>query len=285
MGHEPAGVVESIGEQVTDLEPGDRVIPYIFLIPSDSPWYGADREQLCPEMTGVIGIKGHGGGYAEKLVLPAQQLLRVPEAVALPDAAVHCDAGVTAYHAVRRSRLAAGETALVIGVGGVGSFAIQFATLVGAHAIAAERTEAKLKWACTLGASEAVDSSRIVEAVGDLTGGRGVDCVLDIVGTEATMAIGLGVLAAGGRIVVVGYTPDSFALSGKRLAQSEIEIIGSRCGSRKELTAALDLTASGKVRSIITNHEPLGRVNEALAKLRRGEVLGRLVLDVAPSAV
>src|SRR6266545_4676904 len=169
MGHEPAGVIAAVGEGVTAFKPGDRVVTYNFLIPPESPWYESEREQLCPDMLGVIGVKGLNGGYAERLLVPAHQLVRIPERIAWPDAAVHCDAGVTAYHAVRRSRLAAGETALVIGVGGVGSFAVQFAKLAGARVIAAERTQAKLDWARDLGAAEAIGSNDIGQRVRELT--------------------------------------------------------------------------------------------------------------------
>ena len=281
MGHEAAGVVESVGGRVMTVRPGDRVIPYNFLIPPESPWYQTEREQLSPDMLGVVGVKNRNGGYAERLLLPARQLVRIPDGIAWHDAAVHCDAGLTAYHAVRRSRLTLGETALVIGVGGVGSFAIQFARLAGARVIASERTQAKLDWAHSLGATEVVESNDVSRAVRDLTNGRGVDCVLDIVGTEQTMAAAVDAVSPGGRIVIVGYTPDAFALGGKRIAQNELEIVGSRGGSRKELTAALNLTAAGLVRSIVTDRAPLAKVNEALAKLRRGDVLGRLVLDIA----
>ncbi|MFL5259114.1 MAG: alcohol dehydrogenase catalytic domain-containing protein [Hyphomicrobiales bacterium] len=267
MGHEPAGVVESLGEGVTSIRPGDRVIPYIFLIPPESRWFGSEREQLCPEMTGVIGVKGHPGGYAERLALPAHQLVPIPEGVAFHDAAVHCDAGLTAFHAVRRARITLGENVLVIGVGGVGSFAVQYAELAGARVIALDKTEEKRAWARELGAEAA--------AVGALK----VDCVLDIVGTEESIAVALDAVSPGGRIVVVGYTPDVFSLSGKRLAQNEIEILGSRAGSRRDLAAALDLFAQGRIRSIVTDRAPLTNVNEALAKLRTGNVLGRMVLE------
>src|SRR5438105_4894432 len=188
MGHEPAGVVESVGKNVTAFKPGDRVVTYNFLIPRESPWYGSEREQLCPDMLGVIGVKGCNGGYAERLRVPAHQLVPIPDGVAWRDAAVHCDAGVTAYHALRRARLTLGETALVIGVGGVGSFAVQFAKLAGARVIAAERSVAKLNWARELGAAEAIDSADMGQEVRKLTHGRGVDCVLDIVGTAQTMS-------------------------------------------------------------------------------------------------
>jgi propanol-preferring alcohol dehydrogenase len=284
MGHEAAGVIESVGERVTVFKPGDRVIPYNFLIPPDSPWYRTDREQLCPDMIGVVGVKNRNGGYAEKLLLPAEQLVQIPEGISWRDAAVYCDAGLTAYHAVDRSRLTKGETVLVIGVGGVGSFAIQFARLAGARVIALDRLQTKLDWARTLGATVAVTSDEVGEAVRAFTNGEGLECVLDIVGTEQTMAVGIDAVRGGGRIVVVGYTPDIFALSGKRLAQNELEIIGSRAGSRKELAGALALTAAGKIRSIVTDTAPLDQVNEALDKLRRGEVIGRLVLDIAMDA-
>jgi D-arabinose 1-dehydrogenase-like Zn-dependent alcohol dehydrogenase len=269
MGHEPAGFVESVGEGVAAIHPGDRVIPYIFLIPRESSWFGSEREQLCPDMTGVVGVKGHPGAYAERLVLPAYQFVRIPDGVTFHDAAVHCDAGLTAFHAVSRARITLGETVLVIGVGGVGSFAVQYAKLAGAHVLAIDKTEEKCAWARKLGA-EAVAAASVK-----------VDCVLDIVGTEGSMALALDAVSPGGRIVVVGYTPDSFALSGKQLAQNEIEILGSRAGSRRDLASALDLFAQAKIRSIVTDRAPLASVNEALAKLRSSHVLGRMVLEIA----
>ncbi|HVZ14352.1 MAG TPA: zinc-binding dehydrogenase [Bauldia sp.] len=281
MGHEAAGIVSATGARVTALKPGDRVLAYNFLISPGSRWFQSDREQLASDMTGVVGVKNCNGGYAEKLVLPAYQVVPVPDGVAWHDAAVHADAGLTAFHAVRRSRLTFGETALVIGAGGVGSFAIQYAKLAGATVVVAERTAEKREWARRLGADDAVSTDSAAETLRKRTDGRGVDCVLDLVGTEATMSAAMDAVAAGGRIVIVGYTPDTLPLSGRRLAQNEIEVIGSRGGSRKELAAALALTAAGQIRSIVTDRAPLDQVNQALAKLRRGEVLGRLVLDVA----
>ncbi len=280
MGHEPAGEVAESGDRVAGFKIGDRVIPYIFFIPRESPWYATPREQLCPHMLGVLGVKGIPGGYAEYLVVPAHQLLAVPASVEFSDAAVLCDAGLTAFHTVERAQLKAGQTVLIIGVGGVGSFAVQFAALKGARVIAADRSEPKAEHARRLGAHVAFDASScdLRDLVQDETNGNGLDCVLDIVGTTATLSVAVDCLKPGGRLVVVGYTPDAFSVAGKRLAQNELEIIGSRGGSRADLAAAIQLMASGNLRSIVTDSRPLEQVNEAHQQLRSGNVLGRLVL-------
>jgi propanol-preferring alcohol dehydrogenase len=281
MGHEPSGIVDEVGPGVTQFRPGDRVIPYIFLIPPNNPWYRSPREQLCPEMSGVIGVKEAPGGYAERMRVPARQLIRLPEGLAWPDAAVLCDAGLTAWHAVGRARIMSEETVLVVGAGGVGSFVIQFACRAGARVIAVEQTPAKLAWAIRMGAHEALSNREAVVAdeVLRLTGGLGVECVLDMVGSSASLAVGLDALQVGGRLVVVGYTPDEFPLSPKRLAQNELELIGSRGGTSQELADLVDLASSGGIRSIVTQTRPLDKANEALAELRSGNVLGRLVLE------
>ncbi len=281
MGHEPAGIVDEVGSNVTGFQTGDRVIPYIFLIPPNSRWYQSPREQLCPEMAGVIGVKNVAGGYAERLCVPARQLIRIPDGIAWQDAAVLCDAGLTAWHAVTRSRIRLGETVLVIGVGGVGAFAIQFAKLAGANVIAVEQSVAKVEWARSLGADHVIDSSQqqVPADVRRLTREAGADCVLDIVGRAETLGAGIDSLRPGGRLVVVGYTPDEYPLSPKQLAQNELELIGSRGGTRRDLRAVADLMASGRVQSVVTGTRPLNHVNEALAELRNGNVLGRLVLE------
>jgi alcohol dehydrogenase, propanol-preferring len=167
---------------------------------------------------------------------------------------------------------------LVIGVGGVGSFVVQFAKLAGANVIAAERSE-KLAWARQLGADAVATPESVADDVRGLTRGAGVDCVLDIVGSRDSLAAGVAALRPGGRLVLVGYTPDEYPLSAKQFAQSEFELIGSRGGSRCDLQAAVDCVAGGAVKSIVTQRRPLSQVNEALADLRSGRVLGRLVLE------
>ena len=282
MGHEPSGVVAEVGSDVTDFKPGDHVITYNFSYCGRCLVCRAGRQQICPNMTNVLGVRGAFGGYAEYLKIPARQVVRVPRRAAWEDAAVLCDAGITAFHAVDRSRLKVGETVVIFGVGGVGSFAVQFARLAGARVIAVDVSPAKLQHARSLGADETIDitSEDVPKRVAGLTDEWGADCAIDIVGKEQTIAAGVDSLCHGGRIVIVGYTPEQYPLNGKQLAQNELEVIGTRCGPMNDLLRAAEVVASGRTRSIVTDTAPLEQVNEALARLREGRVLGRLVLQM-----
>ena len=210
IGHEVAGVVAETGERVNGFEAGDRVIIYNFTTCGDCLPCRTHREQICVNMGGVLGAKDRHGGYAEYLAIPARQLVRVSERVAWPDSAVCCDAGMTGFHAVDRAGIRLGESVLIIGVGGVGSMAVQLAKAAGTRVLAVELSEAKADWARQLGADEVLnpDQVDISAAVRERTGGLGVDCVIDIVGTTETMGTGINALRHGGRLVIVGYTPD-----------------------------------------------------------------------------
>ena len=280
MGHEVAGVVTEAGYRVTGFEEGDRVIAYNFTTCGECLPCRTYREQICVNMGGVLGAKDRHGGYAEYVSIPARQLVRVSEQVSWPDSAVCCDAGMTAFHAVDRARLRLGESVLIIGVGGVGSMAVQLAKAAGARVLAVELSDAKREWARQLGADELLspENGDIPSAVRELTEGLGVDCVIDIVGQTETMGAGIDSLRHGGRLVIVGYTADHYPVEGKYLAQNEMEIIGTRAGRKQDLIEVSRLMASGKIRSIVTQTFPMENANEALAVLRSGENLGRIVL-------
>ncbi len=280
MGHEPAGVVAEVGNRVTELKTGNRVVTHNFTTCGVCTLCRTQRENICPNMTGVLGARGRNGGFAEYLTIPARQLVQVPENVPWPDAAVCCDAGITAFHAVDRARVKLGETVVVIGIGGVGSVVTQLAKAAGACVVAIDRSERKEQWASDMGADEVLDSSKveIPDAVRKLTDDSGADCVIDVVGTEETMTCGFESLRNGGRLVIVGYTPEHYPVSGKRLAQNELEIIGSRCGRVQDLVNTVRLVAEGKIKSIVTDLFPLEEANGAMASLRAGKVLGRTVL-------
>lgn len=281
MGHEVAGEVVAVGAGVTDFEPGDRVAVYNFVTCNACVHCRSYREQLCLNMGGIVGVLDMPGGYAEYVCLPAQQLIRLPDAVSYADGATCCDAGMTALHAVDRADVTVGDIALVIGVGGVGSIVTQLLSVAGLEVIAADSDEAKAEWTLEQGASVFVSAAgdALISRLQRLTDGLGVDRAIDVVGLEGTMSAGFASLRRGGRLVVVGYTSELFPLSGKELAQNEKEVIGTRAGRRNDLSRCLKLYASGALRSIVRQTVPLAQVNEALSMLRAG-VTGRIVLTL-----
>lgn len=280
IGHEPAGIIAAVGDRVSDLKPGDRVITYNFFSCGKCLLCRTNREQLCVQMQGVLGARVKPGAYAEFLKMPARQVIQIPDTIAWPDAAVICDAGITARHAVDRARLQLGETLVVIGIGGVGSFVTQFAKLTGARVIAVDHTDPKMQYAVQMGADSTINSTKedVSRKVRELTENLGADCVIDCVGKESTISQGIDSLRHGGRLTIVGYTPERYGLNGKQLAQNELEVIGSRCGRLQDLINTVQLVSAGKTKSIVTNLYDLEKANEALAFLRTEQVLGRVVL-------
>ena len=272
MGHEIAGEVVDCGAAVNDFAPGDRAVVYNFLTCGICVFCRAFREQLCQNMRGIVGILNVPGGYAEYVALPSRQLIRLPDGVDPADGATCCDAGMTALHAVDRAHVRLGDKALVIGIGGVGSLLTQLLAACGVEVVASDIDPRKQAWALEQGASAFVKSDSIDSLAG------GVDRVIDVVGLESTMRAGFAALRPGGRMVVVGYTPESFPLPGKALAQNEIEIIGTRAGGRDDLARCVDLFADGTLRSIVRARYRLEQVNQALERLRGG-ITGRIVLE------
>ena len=279
MGHEIAGEVIECGADVTGFTVGDRVVVYNFVTCGSCVYCRSFRDQLCLDMRGIVGILDVPGGYAETVCLPAQQLIRLPDGVTFEDGATCCDAGMTALHAVDRADVSIGDRALVIGVGGVGSIVTQILAASGVDVIAADADAGKESWAKAQGAATFLSASADELADEGLrhSGAMGVDRVIDVVGLEDTMRSGFAALRRGGRMVIVGYTPEALPLPGKELAQNEKEVIGARAGRRDDLRRCLALYRTGKLRSIVRASYPLQQVNEALDELRGG-VIGRIVL-------
>ena len=280
LGHETAGVVAEVGSEVTGFKSGDRVAVYNYFYCGKCSYCRARREQLCLNMAGLLGILERDGGYAEYTTVPARQLVLVPENVAWHDAAVCCDAGITAVHAVDRSGVKLGETVLVIGVGGVGAVVTQLCKLAGARVVTVDQSEVKVQRGREMGADIALNSREvdITEAVLDLTEGKGADCVMDVVGVKETVTYGMDSLRRGGRFVLVGYTEERYPLKGEQLDQNELTIIGTRGGRMLDLITTVQLVAAGKIKPIVTDFCPLEKANDALAFLRAGQALGRVVL-------
>ena len=274
LGHENAGWVEEVGAGVTTVAKGDAVLVY--------PPYSCGlclacrrgNDMLCArhEFTGL----SVDGGFAEYALVSERSLIRLPDGVEPVDVAPHADAGLTAYHAVRRQAHLAvpGSTAVVIGVGGVGHIALQLVRELGSSSVVAVDTdERRRKLAAELGADEVVGSS---DAVRELTDGRGADLVFDFVGTDQTHADSVAMLARGGTYSVIGYGGTIVVPSGA-LVGNEHAVVGNLVGTWVDLWELLQLHAAGRI-VLRTEVHPLDDVNEVLAKLHDGEVTGRAVL-------
>jgi NAD+-dependent secondary alcohol dehydrogenase Adh1 len=236
---------------------------------------GNDMHCVRHEFTGL----SVDGGFADYVLVSERSLIRLPEGVEPVAVAPHADAGLTAYHAVRRlAHLSVpGSTAVVIGVGGVGHIALQLVRELGSSSvIAVDTDERRRRLAAELGADEVVDGAAASDAVRDLTGDRGADLVFDFVGTDATHAAAAAMLARGGTYSVIGYG-GTVSIPSAALVVNEQAVVANLVGTWIDLWELLQLHAAGKV-VLKTETHPLDSVNDVLAKLRDGEVTGRAVL-------
>lgn len=279
LGHEPSGVVEKLGEGTRRLRVGERVIPNIFFTCGECFYCRTNRETLCINFKGALGV-GVNGGYAEFFLAPERNLFTLPKTIPFAEGGVIADAVVTAVHAVRRrANVRAGDSILVVGLGGVGQSIIQVAKESGATVIAAGRREVRLKRAREMGADHLVNSSSrdVGEATKSLTAG-GADIVIDNVGSKESVAQSISAVKKGGRIVMIGESDDTIPLSTFQLCTNEFEIVGSRSGGRQDTIEALELVASGVVTPYVSDRFPLEKVNDAFTRIQDGKVLGRAVI-------
>lgn len=282
MGHEVAGEVAEVGKEVEGFAPGDRVTVSFYVTCGRCQFCREGRDTLC------LNVRQHGfsldGGLADYMKTPGVNLCKVPDQVPLDRACILADAVATSYHAVtKRAQVRPGKTVALVGVGGVGLHALQMALLAGGWTIAVDVNEPRLDLARKLGAHALVDARRgpFHEAVRQLTGGEGVDVVLEFVANTDTLPSSYLSLKRGGRLVFVGYTPElPLAVWPHELVRSELEILGSRATTKQELQETMDLVAQGRIRPIVDRVFSLEDVELAFDSLRQGNSLGRNVVAV-----
>ena len=238
------------------------------------------RDNECPRYD-VLGYQSDGG-YAEYVRVPVQNLIPIPDAIGFVEASAFPLTFLTAWHMLlTRARLQAGELVLVIGGGsGVGQAAIQIARLHGARVIATAGTDEKLARARALGAFETVNhtSDDIAAAVRRLTNGRGVDVVVEHVGT-ATWDRSVRSLTRGGRLVTCGATTGHDARIDLRfLFSRQLSLLGSYMGRKGELLRAAEFLFSGELMPVVDRVYPLAEAAEAHRRLEAREGFGKIVL-------
>jgi propanol-preferring alcohol dehydrogenase len=278
LGHEVAGVVAEVGDGVEDVAVGDRVAVHYLHACGRCRSCTAGDDHLCDAPLGFLAF-ATDGGFAEQLVVPASAAVRVPDGLDLTSAAPLCCSGTTALHAVDVSGVRPGNTAVVLGAGGVGLALVQVLREAGVRVVAVARRPERLELARELGADVTVDASRqdVAAAVRDATGGAGADAVFELVGTRETGRVSLAALGKRGTLVYVGYSFDRVEIDPLSLVVPEQRIVTSVGNRRSELVDALDLADRGRLRTAVTTR-PLEEAPQALEDLRAGRVLGRAVL-------
>jgi propanol-preferring alcohol dehydrogenase len=286
LGHENTGWVAALGAGVTPvdgLRDGDPVAVYG---PWGCGWCRACRtsaENLCEHAApgdGIGGGIGFDGGMAEYMLVPSSRLL-VPLGDLDPvDAAPLGDAALTPYHAIATSRaaLVPGSTAVVIGAGGLGHMAIQILrALTPARVIAIDRDEHKLSFASDIGADSAINAADDAAAqVNAATRGLGAELVVDLVGADDTLALGVQCLRPGGDLAIVGLAGGTLPVSFFGLP-SDARVRTSFWGTLVELTEILDLARAGKIRAHVERFS-LDDAALAYERLAAGTVTGRAVV-------
>ncbi len=278
LGHENAGWVHAVGGAVTTAAVGDPVLLHAaytcgLCVPCRR---GLDMHCERGQFSGLT----RDGGFAEYLLADERSLVKLPAGVEPAEVAPHADAGITAYHAVKKllPRLEPGTTAAVIGIGGVGHIGLQLVRVLGSSRVVAVDSDGRRRQlARELGADEVLgDQGDAADAVRELTGGAGADVVFDFVGSDETHALGLRMLARRGVLSLVGYG-GTMQVPSIGLISAETAIAGNLVGSWIDLWEVLQLHARGAV-TLRTETHPLERVNEVLDRLRQGDITGRAVL-------
>lgn len=281
-GHEVVGRVLAT-DPPGALAEGSRAVVYHYWPCGRCAACRRGDETLCSAMVGWMGFT-HDGGFRERLAAPIDRLVAIPEAIdAVHAAPMTCALGTAYRSVVTRGGVRAGTTAAIVGLGGVGIHAAQVARAAGAHTVGFDVDEPTLVAARELGldAQRSDDEGSIATAL-EGTGGEGVDVVVDTVGHAATLALARRLVRPGGRVVAVGYSPDSaLTVPTPSLVLEEVDYVGSRYAHRDDLANAVALVASGLVSPVVGLVRPLEDVNEVFAALESGEIVGRAVLDVA----
>jgi alcohol dehydrogenase, propanol-preferring len=275
-GHEAAGIVDALGDGVEGVAVGDQVALYYITTPPDDPWAARGRPNISPNVQ-RMGVDVDGA-FAEYVLRPPAALIVPPAPVPPAVLAVLTDAVATPLHGLKRiARLQPGETLAVLGVGGLGSNAVQLGKAMGARVIAVTRSDAKLQLARDLGADETVaaDDGDPVAAVKALTGGYGPDVVIQCVGSAAVDEQAIAMGGPGGRVVLIGASLESFRARAVDIFWRELSVLGSRGFVPDDIRDAIGLYLDGTLRvdHLIDSVRPIEEANQALEDLRAGRVL------------
>jgi NAD+-dependent secondary alcohol dehydrogenase Adh1 len=279
LGHENAGWVREVGSAVSTVAVGDTVIMHPITSCGLCPACRIGQDSHCENST-FPGVNADGG-MAEQLLTNARAVVKLDPSLQPRDIAALADAGLTAYHAVRRAadQLFPGTHAVVIGAGGLGHIGIQtLLAITSAEVTVVDQSEEALELAKALGAHHtvlAVDDDTVAAVVQDITGG-GAHIVFDYVGEHGTELLSPRLLRNRGSQYVIGYG-GAVSIPTIEIISREINVIGNLVGTYNDLVELMTLTAQGRV-TLHTRAYPLDAALDAIDDLNHGRLLGRGIL-------
>ena len=274
-GHEGVGFVAAVGAGVDHVQEGDRVgVPWLHSACGHCKHCCAGWETLCPDQQNT-GYSVNGG-FAEYALADPAFVGRLPDGLDFAAAAPILCAGVTVYKGLKETEVRAGETVVISGIGGLGHLAVQYAKAMGMNVIAVDIAEDKLRLAREVGADHALNAKE-VDPVAEVSGAGGAEGVLATAVSPTAISQGVGMLARGGTMSIVGLPPGNFELPIFETVLMRKTIRGSIVGTRLDLAEALAFAGNGKVHSHFST-DVLENVNAVFDRMREGTIDGRVVL-------
>ena len=281
-GHEVTGHVAATGPGVEGFKIGDPVgVPWMYSACGTCEFCLAGMETICKsgEATGYT----KPGGYAEYMVAPAAFVGRLPKSADLYKLAPILCAGVTTYRGLKRTGARPGQWVVVIGIGGLGHVAVQYARAMGLRVVAVDVAADKLRLAKNLGAEVTIDASKgdPIKQIQEKLGGMHAAVVTAVATRAFEQAILM--LRPGGTVAYIGLPggkADEIRTSISAITNWELSIRGSNVGTRQDLNEAVAFATNGLVEAK-TKTAPLGQINKILAQMRAGKIVGRMVLKIA----
>ncbi len=280
-GHEIAGIVEGLGEQVEGFSKNERVLIYPWIGEGLCPACRIGEENLCdkPRSLGIYT----DGGYAQYVLVPSYKyLVKIGNDMDTDTSAPLACAGLTSYGAVKNANLKPDDNVVIVGTGGLGLMAIQLAkAITGAKIIAMDIDDQKLDVAKKNGADITINSKKEdpVKAIMELTDKLGADAVIDFVNASKTVETDMQFLRRRARLVLVGLFGGELKLSLVMMPTRAYKIIGSYTGTISDMIELISLARRGVIKPVVSNRFKLEQATDALTMLKDGKILGRGVIN------
>lgn len=278
LGHEFAGDVAGVGKSVKGFKPGDRVTVQPNFGCGECSMCRSGRENLCERRLGLsVNIDGC---FSDYVAVPEGYVWHIPQGLSYEEAAI-AEPLAVAVRAVRKARVAAGDTVVILGAGPVGLLALQVARASGAFVVVVDVVAWKLDLARKLGAHATINSSQgdPATALAEATGNKGAGVIIETAGVPATVELALRLVAPGGRVTLVGLAQVAAEVIPAQVVSREVEVVGSYIYTHDEFNTAITLIEREVVNvdAVISHRLPFAQLADAFSILERGEACKVLV--------